>query len=75
MYETQNQYTRGYNEGYAAGVKDSTKKANWVPIDPDQRGYTDTFRCLGCRQITDLNRYVQKCDYEYCPHCGAIMED
>lgn len=42
---------------------------------PDIRGYTNEFMCSNCGGITRIATYAKKCDYSYCPWCGATMDE
>ncbi|MBP5461921.1 MAG: hypothetical protein J6Y20_07340 [Lachnospiraceae bacterium] len=51
------------------------KHGHWIPLDPDGKGYTSEFVCSACDRDTELVVYVMECDYAYCPHCGAKMDE
>ena len=45
----------------------------WVKVNPDSRGYTDTFRCSACGSQVALRDFDTECDYPNCPWCGSEM--
>ena len=47
----------------------------WIPVDPDSRGYTDEFDCSNCGGTVHLGYYSKVCDYTYCPWCAAVMDE
>ena len=56
-------------------TEDPGKTKRWIPVEPDGRGYTNQFECSACGG-TILNGYYDKtCFYNYCPCCGARMEE
>ena len=70
------QYDKGFDDGYAAGVADaSPKTGKWIPDDEDDPHLVVPIRCSVCHSrahFEDWNRrFVLS---EYCPHCGAKME-
>ena len=50
------------------------KKTGWIPIEPDNRGYTDQFECPHCGFI-HVRPYSKECDYDYCTCCGSYVGD
>lgn len=51
------------------------KKAGWIPVEPDKRGYTNQFECPHCGSFVHMGTYYKECDYDYCPYCGSYVED
>ena len=44
------------------------------PLNPDNRGYTDIFKCDKCGAY--INTPYNNCiDYRYCPYCGEKVGD
>lgn len=45
-----------------------------IPLNPDNRGYTDTFECVKCGRYinTPYDNYI---DYLFCPYCGEKVKD
>ena len=42
----------------------------WTAIATDESGLTTTFKCPLCGEYTYIRYPGDKCNYEYCPHCG-----
>ena len=47
----------------------------WVKVNPDSRGYTDTFRCSECGSKISLRAFDTECVYPHCPWCRSEMID
>jgi hypothetical protein len=74
-------YDRGYDAGYYVGKRDghteaiTTKHGQW-----ECEFYNDIFDvyqadCSVCKRES-TNKYDKVSeDYEYCPHCGAVMRE
>lgn len=50
------------------------KRGRWMAQDPC-RGYSETYKCSACEEIVTLNTFTRGCSYEYCPECGAKMDE
>ena len=50
------------------------KRGKWIAQDPC-RGYSETYKCSACEEIVTLNTFTRGCSYEYCPECGAKMNE
>lgn len=48
------------------------RRGYWKYNDYEGHGY---YTCSACRRTTQIPRYVGGYIYNYCPHCGAKMED
>ena len=48
---------------------------HWRSIDADERDYAIEFECSVCQRDIELSYYDTDCDYDFCPHCGARMDD
>lgn len=49
----------------------------FIPEDRDPAGYTEFFRCSGCKGLIKLpykTRLPLYLDYEFCPYCGGIAK-
>ena len=46
----------------------------WEAICADNRGYTYAFTCSSCGTVTRVLHPLSKCDYKFCPWCGARMD-
>lgn len=57
------------------GVK-SVTHGHWESVDADKTGYTDEFACSVCNGSITLGGFrYKKCEYNFCPHCGARMDE
>ena len=50
------------------------RHGKWMPVEPDTRGCTLRFACSVCDNFTTYYENAHKCDYDYCPNCGAKMD-
>jgi uncharacterized paraquat-inducible protein A len=50
-------------------------EGQWIRVEADCRGYTNTFKCSECGSIVALNAFSKWCEYPYCPWCMAEMVD
>lgn len=65
-----------------AAIRD-LEAAPTVSTEPVRRGYweyadydgAESYKCSACRRVTKIPRYVGGYIYNFCPHCGAKMED
>jgi len=55
-------------------VENKVKHGKWIAQDPC-RGYSETYKCSACGEVVILNTYTRGCSYEYCPECGAKMDE
>ena len=77
---------KAYNEGYQQGKKDAVVRGEWVVDECDTTDDAPNFswidfHCSECNTDYGLEegqygwcRY-EKIPYQYCPNCGAKMED
>ena len=56
-------------------LENEPKKGKWIKILPEKRGYTEFYRCSNCLCNVHIGYYSKNCDYDYCPYCGAAMEE
>ncbi len=50
------------------------EKSRWTALN--QRGFfAKEYKCEMCENVVDMGCYTRGCDYDYCPYCGAEMED
>lgn len=54
--------------------KKSDKHGKWIAQEPC-RGYSETYKCSACEEIITLNTFTRNCSYEFCPECGAEMDE
>lgn len=48
-------------------------KGEWIPMNPDCRGYSDYFKCSICGAYIYPNIPEKELDYNGCPYCFADM--
>lgn len=46
----------------------------WVPVNADSRGYTETFECSYCKERIYRDHCMKRNDYPNCPYCLADMK-
>lgn len=68
----------GYKAGYSRGVSDAFEDSKehhalWLKFGNTGSEYTDRWQCSGCKQTARAETWGRVCEYERCPHCGAIM--
>lgn len=56
-------------------LKLSEKLENVEPVVHAQWIENDEFPCYNCSNCHDAISYSDFNDYEYCPHCGAKMDE
>lgn len=73
--EADNAYMRGYEVGKAEGILRANKrpKGEWIPMNPDCRGYSDYFKCSICGAYIYPRNAEKELDYNGCPYCFADM--
>lgn len=62
--------------GIVLGEKTDAKKVNhghW--IYKGVRAGLASFDCSECSKHVVFDHFTKECTYEYCPHCGAQMDD
>lgn len=47
----------------------------FLPVNPDKRGYTNCFRCNSCGANIYTASYCQELNYNYCPYCADADEE
>lgn len=50
------------------------RHGKWIAENRDNRGYADCFTCTNCDDYVYTYTLMKDCEFEYCPHCGAIMD-
>lgn len=79
-----NNPSRKFNNGMAL-VEDIVKNAptvdakpirhgHWIPVNPDVYG-AEQFECSVCGVYSGDGLCRKELDYEYCPNCGALMDE
>ena len=62
-------------EGYdnAQAAKSERSKGEWIPVNPDCRGYPEYFKCSICGAHIYTSGAEKELDYNGCPYCFADM--
>ena len=47
----------------------------WIRVNPDGRGYTDTFKCSNCGQFVVLRMFAKECEFPNCPWCRCELTE
>lgn len=68
-----NKAERALSEMPAADVQ-TVKRGRWIAENRDNRGYADCYTCTNCNCYTYTYTLMKDCEYDYCPNCGARME-
>lgn len=61
----------------AAPTIDPVRHARWEAVN-EHCNHASVFRCSGrdgCGASVDYGHYTRFCDYEWCPNCGARMDE
>ena len=66
-------YRAGYDRGWDNAFAETTKHAHWVKFGSSGSDYSDRWQCSGCKRTARAETWGLVCEYERCPHCGAIM--
>lgn len=78
----------GDEEQFYAIMGEIAREVNAAPtVDPERHGWwapenitcnhAKEFRCSGdegCGRVVEYDHYTRFCDYDYCPNCGAKMD-
>ena len=51
------------------------KRGRWIAENRDNRGYADCYTCSNCQSYTYTYTLMRDCEYDYCPNCGAKMNE
>ena len=51
------------------------KRGYWIAENRDSRGYADCYTCSNCQSYTYTYTLMRDCEYDYCPNCGAKMNE
>lgn len=46
----------------------------WIPVNPDSRGYTEIFECSCCKERIYRDHCMKRNDYPNCPYCLADIK-
>ena len=46
----------------------------WIAVD-EYCGNAKEFKCSVCENTVEYGHYTRTCDYDYCPNCGAKMDE
>jgi hypothetical protein len=61
----------------AAPTIDPVRHARWEAVN-EHCNHAAVFRCSGrdgCGASVDYGHYTRFCDYDWCPNCGARMDE
>lgn len=50
------------------------RHGHWIPVNPDVYG-AEYFECSVCGIYSRDGLFRKELDYEYCPNCGAKMDE
>lgn len=81
----QSEYIRKFDEkdprtgAYMLDIRRATgaepqPHARWVKFGGAGSEYSDRWQCDRCKQTARTESWGKVCEYERCPHCGAIMD-
>lgn len=45
----------------------------WTAIATDKNGETDTYKCPICNNYVSMRYKSRRCEYDYCPYCGYMI--
>ena len=69
-------YRAGYDRGWDNAVAEiGPKHAFWLKFGSSGSDYSDRWQCSGCKRTARADTWGLACEYERCPHCGAIMDE
>ena len=51
------------------------KRGRWIAENRDSRGYADCYTCSQCESYVYSYTLMRVCEFDYCPNCGAKMND
>lgn len=60
-----------YKKGYSDGKRDAVKYGKWRAVNKDSRGYASSFECSRCECISTQHCFLDYCEFDFCPVCGA----
>lgn len=51
------------------------RRGRWIAENQDNRGYADCFTCTNCKNYVYTYALMRSCEFDYCPNCGALMNE
>lgn len=51
------------------------RRGRWIAENQDNRGYADCFTCTNCKNYVYTYTLMRSCEFDYCPNCGALMNE
>ena len=45
------------------------------PVNADNRGYTNCYKCEKCGALIYTAEYSKFCEFNFCPYCAAPEEE
>lgn len=80
MYKTVQAFEKSFPKHYLG--TDGVELVEYVPVKhgrwewrEDYRNYAKIFRCSACKSEIEMSHYTRGCEYDFCPNCGAKMEE
>lgn len=64
----------GISLGYPMDDVQKIRHGHWIPVNPDVYG-AEYFECSVCGMYSRDGLFRKELDYEYCPNCGAKMDE
>lgn len=55
--------------------EEPARRGRWIADGVDCMGYTYHFECSACGCFSTMYLAAKECEYEYCPVCGAKMDE
>ena len=49
-------------------------RGHWIMVD-EYCNHAKEFQCSSCENTVEYDHYTRFCEYDICPHCGAIMDE
>lgn len=65
---------KGCIEEVPAADVEPVRHGQWVSVD-EYCGHAHEFKCTACGLSLFYDNYTRFCEYEYCPNCGAKMDE
>lgn len=55
-------------------LQEQQPHSHWVKFGGTGSEFSDRWQCARCKQTARAESWGKVCEYERCPHCGAIMD-
>ena len=53
---------------------ESVRHGHWIMAD-EYCNHAKEFQCSACGNTVEYDYYTSFCEYDFCPHCGAKMDE